>query len=63
MKGYRKKTKLDDFINREQGFTLIKCPKCGEFYDKHDRHGNSHICRERNSMPLCTRLINCEDDQ
>ena len=57
MRGYKKKTKLDDYIMRETGFTLLKCDKCGEFYDKYERHGNAHVCREHNSMKLCTTLI------
>lgn len=54
MKGYKKKTKLDDYIMRETGFTLLRCDKCGDFYDK---HGKPHVCREHNSMKLCTTLI------
>ena len=50
----RKKIKIDTFIQNERNFTLIRCNKCGEFYDK---HGRRHVCRTDNSMSLSGRMI------
>lgn len=55
----KKKQKIETYIQNERGFTLIRCSRCGEFYDK---HGKRHLCGEENSMRLYGKIIQ-EDEQ
>lgn len=50
--------KANNYIQNERGFTLIRCTRCGDFYDK---HGVRHVCKEKNSMTFGGKLI--EDDE
>lgn len=49
----KKKPKLENFIESERGFTLLRCPECREFYSK----GKPHVCGEKNSYSLSTKLL------
>ena len=50
----KRKPKIDTFIQNERGFTLIRCERCGEFYNK---HGKRHLCGEENSIKLSGKII------
>lgn len=53
----KKPGKIGNYIQNERQFTLLRCSRCGEFYDKYKKHA----CREHNSFEFRGGLITEEE--